>query len=188
MAAKEKNAKGTTTLTAVPEWASTGAISQLLGKGTRRIQQLTQDGILETEKPPGGGARKYRTCDTIQRYISHIEQKAQETGAASTTAELNLRKLEAEVALKESQGQLHRLKTAIAEGKYLPAEQAAADLEEFMATFQQFALAIPARVAGTLAAYTDAGTARSTEKALRKELEAMLNAFVDGAFMENEET
>ena len=51
----------------VPEWANSTAIAQLLGKTTRRIQQLTQDGILETEVPPGGGARKYRTCETIQR-------------------------------------------------------------------------------------------------------------------------
>ena len=42
----------------VPEWANSTAIAQLLGKTTRRIQQLTQDGILKTEVPPGGGARK----------------------------------------------------------------------------------------------------------------------------------
>ena len=107
----------------VPEWANSTAIAQLLGKTTRRVQQLTQDGILETEVPPGGGARKYRTCETIQRYIAHVEQKAQEIGEGGRLAELNLKKLEAEVALKESQGSLHRLKTAIAEGKYLPAEQ-----------------------------------------------------------------
>ena len=104
----------------VPEWANSTAIAQLLGKTTRRIQQLTQDGILETEVPPGGGARKYRTCETIQRYIAHVEQKAQEVGEGGRLAELNLKKLEAEVALKESQGSLHRLKTAIAEGKYIP--------------------------------------------------------------------
>ena len=57
----------------VPEWSSTGVIAQMLGfKGCRRVQQLTQDGVLETEVPPGGGARKYRTCETVQRYIAHI--------------------------------------------------------------------------------------------------------------------
>ena len=85
-------------------------------KGCRRVQQLTQDGVLETEVPPGGGARKYRTCETVQRYIAHIEQKAQETGEKSRTAELALKKLEAEVKLKESQGQLASIKADIAEG------------------------------------------------------------------------
>lgn len=102
--AASKAAKAPAALNTVPEWASTTAVAKLLGKTTRRIQQLTQDGVLETEVPPGGGARKYKTCETIQRYIAHIEQKAQETAAASSTAELNLRKLEAEVELKESQG------------------------------------------------------------------------------------
>ena len=163
----------------VPEWANSTAIAQLLGKTTRRIQQLTQDGILETEVPPGGGARKYRTCETIQRYIAHVEQKAQEVGEGGRLAELNLKKLEAEVALKESQGSLHRLKTAIAEGKYIPAEQATEELAEFMAAFQKFAMTIPARMAGAMAGYADAITIRNAQKAIRKELETMLTAYVD---------
>ena len=165
----------------VPEWSSTTAIAQLLGKTVRRVQQLTQEGVLETEVPPSGGARKYRTCETVQRYIAHIEQKAQETGAASRTAELNLKKLQAEVDLKESQGELHRMKTAIAKGEYIPAEQATAELADFMATFKTFSMAIPSRVAGTMAAYLDTGTARAMEKKLRKEVEAMLAVFVDAA-------
>lgn len=183
--AAKKAAKAPAALTTVPEWASSTAIAKLLGKTVRRVQQLTQDGVLETEIPPGGGARKYRTCETVQQYIAYTEQKAQEAGADSSTAELNLRKLKAEVELKESQGQLHRLKTEIAEGKYIPAEQATEELTEFIATFRQFAMAIPTRVAGTMAAYTDTGTARATEKALRKEVEAMLAAFVDGAVVES---
>lgn len=163
----------------VPEWANSTAIAQLLGKTTRRVQQLTQDGILETEVPPGGGARKYRTCETIQRYIAHVEQKAQEIGEGGRLAELNLKKLEAEVVLKESQGSLHRLKTAIAEGKYLPAEQATEELAEFMAAFQKFAMTIPARMAGAMSGYADAITIRIAQKAIRKELETMLTAYVD---------
>lgn len=86
----------------VPEWSSTTVISQLLGKTVRRVQQLTQEGVLETEIPPGGGARKYRTCATVQRYVAYVEAKAQETGENSRAAELTLKKLEAEVELKEA--------------------------------------------------------------------------------------
>lgn len=171
----------------VPEWASTTVIAQLLGYSVRRIQQLTQEGILETEVPPGGGARKYKTCETIQKYIAHIEQKAQETGENSRAAELALKKLEAEVELKESQGQLHRLKTAIAEGKYIPADQATEELEEFVARFKRFALNIPARMAGTMSAHVDAVTVRAMEKSMRKELEAMLAAFADAAEEQRED-
>lgn len=172
---------------AVPEWSSTTAISKLLGKTVRRIQQLTQEGVLETEVPPGGGARKYRTCETIQRYIAHVEQKAQETGENSRAAELNLKKLQAEVDLKESQGQLHRLKTAIAEGKYISADQATGELAEFLATFKKFAMNIPPRMAGTMSNYADAVTVRAMEKTMRKELEALLATFSDGAVAEQAE-
>ena len=169
----------------VPEWVNSRAIAKLVGKSARRVQQLTQDGVLETEVPPGGGARKYQTCETIQRYIAHVEQRALNLGEGGRLAELNLKKLEAEVALKESQGSLHRLKTAIAEGKYLPAEQAAGELAEFMAAFQAFALTIPARMAVALSGYADALTIRSVQKAIRKELETMLTAFVDAMQVED---
>ena len=184
---RAKGEKPTVLSGAVPEWSSTTAISKLLGKTVRRIQQLTQEGILETEVPPGGGTRKYRTCETIQRYIAHIEQKAQETGENSRAAELTLKKLEAEVELKESQGQLHRLKTAIAEGRYLAADQATEELTEFMTSFKKFAMNIPPRMAGTMSGYADAVAIRAMEKAMRKELEGLLAAFSDGAVLKERE-
>lgn len=171
----------------IPEWANPTAVAKLLGKGVRRIQQLTQEGVLETHMPPGGGTRKYKTCETVQAYISHVEKKAQETGEKSRAAELNLKKLEAEVELKESQGQLHRLKTAIAEGKYIEAEKATAELEEFMARFKRFAMNIPSRMAGTLSAHLDAVTVRAMERNMRTELESILSAFADAAVEYREE-
>ena len=172
----------------VPEWANSTAIAQLLGfEGNRRVQQLTQDGVLETEAPPGGGRRAYRTCKTVQRYISYIEKKAQKTGEKSRTAELALKKLEAEVKLKESQGQLASIKADIAEGRYIETAVATEQLAEFMDTFKNFAMNIPSRVAGTVASYTDAATARAIERATRKELEDMLALFVDAAVVEPEE-
>ena len=159
----------------VPEWSSTTVISQLLGKTVRRVQQLTQEGVLETEIPPGGGARKYRTCATVQRYVAYVEAKAQETGENSRAAELTLK------------GQLHRLKTAIAEGRYLAADHATEELTEFMASFKKFAMNIPPRMAGTMSGYADTVAIRAMEKAMRKELESLLAAFSDGAIMEERE-
>lgn len=185
-AKKPKSEKPAVLGGAVPEYANATAISKLLGKSVRRVQQLTQDGILETEVPPGGGARKYRTCETIQRYLAHIEQKAKETGEQSKAAELTLRKLEAEVALKESQGQLHRLKTAIAEGEYIPAEQATEELEEFMVSFKRFAMAIPARAVGALSGNVEALAVRAMERTMRKELETMLAVYSSAGSKEAE--
>lgn len=55
--AASKATKAPTALNTVPEWASTTAVAKLLGKTTRRIQQLTQDGVLETEVPPAAAPK-----------------------------------------------------------------------------------------------------------------------------------
>ena len=172
-------------LTQVPEWASTTAIAQLIGRSTRRVQQLTQDGVLSTEVPPGGGARRYRTARTIQDYMAYQEQKAREDLSGSTLEELTIKKLQAEVELKESQGALHKLKTAIAEGKYLPAEQVQGDLSDFLRRLKQFADRIPARVAGTMSGYLDTAAARAMKKDLQQELDGLFEAFVAAAHIQD---
>jgi len=175
-----KTAEKAPILTAVPEWADAGAIGELVGLSERRIQQLTRSGVLETEAPPGRKARKYRTCQTVRRYIDHVKQKAQGDGAGETELEeLSLKKLRAEVELKESQGQLHRLKTAIEEGKYLDTESAGRELASFLRSFRQFAMDMPARAVRSMPGQVDAVTAKAMEKTMRTELEAMLNAFTD---------
>lgn len=167
-------------LTAVPEWADAGAIGELVGRSERRIQQLTRSGVLEAEAPPGRKARKYRTRETVQKYIAHVLQKAQEdAGGAAELEELGLKKLRAEVELKESQGELHRLKTAIAAGKYVDTENAGRELAEFLGSFRQFALDMPARAVRSMPGQVDAVTAKAMERAMRTELEGMLKAFTD---------
>ncbi len=172
-------------LTQVPEWASTTAIARLIGRSTRRVQQLTQDGVLSTEVPPGGGARRYRTARTIQDYMAWQEQKIRDELSGSTLEELTIKKLQAEVELKESQGALHKLKTAIAEGKYLPAEQVQGDLSDFLRRLKQFADRIPARAAGTMSGYLDAAAARAMKKDLQQELDGLFEAFVAAAHIQD---
>lgn len=172
-------------LTQVPEWASTTAIAQLIGRSTRRVQQLTQDGVLSTEVPPGGGARRYRTARTIQDYMAWQEQKIRDELSGSTLEELTIKKLQAEVELKESQGALHKLKTAIAEGKYLPAEQVQGDLSDFLRRLKQFSDRIPSRAAGTMSGYLDGAAARAMKKDLQQELDGLFEAFVAAAHIQD---
>ena len=79
------------------------------------------------------------------------------------------------------------LKTAIAEGKYIKAEEATRDLADFMAMFKKFAMNIPPRAVKSIAGYADPQTARAMERAMRKELEDMLAVFVDAAEIGPEE-
>lgn len=100
-------------------------MSQLFGVSVRRIQQLTQDGVIETVplKVEGRTVRRYELVPTIQAYTKYLADKAYGREQINTEAELKEQKLKAEIALKESQGELHRLRTAIAAGEYISIEE-----------------------------------------------------------------
>lgn len=99
-------------------------IAQLFGVSVRRIQQLTQDGVLEIVHI-SGQRNKYDLIPTIQAYIKYLSDKAYGREAKLSETELREKKLQAEIALKESQTELHQLRTAIANGKYTIPQQSA---------------------------------------------------------------
>lgn len=87
-------------------------IASLFGVTVRRVQQLTQEGIISTTKTKEGN--RYELAPTIQRYVKYLSDKAYGKSKSEKEAELREQKLQAEIALKESQGEMHRLKTEIA--------------------------------------------------------------------------
>lgn len=151
-------------------------IAQLFGVGVRRIQQLTQDGILPTTETKQG--RRYDLVPTIQSYISHLSDKAHGREHSAKEIELKQQKLEAEIALKESQGELHRLKTDITAGKYISIEEATVNYTRFFVSFKRFALSLPPRLVGMIGGYADPVEARRIEKALTAETCKLLESFV----------
>ena len=76
-------------------------ISQLFGVSVRRVQQLTQEGIIGTTEIPGQG-RRYELVPTIKTYIQYLSDKAYGKSRSEKEAELKEQKLQAEIALKES--------------------------------------------------------------------------------------
>lgn len=97
---------------------------------------------------------------------------------SATEDELKKKKLEADIALKESQGELHRLKTAIANGEYISVQEVQIDYDKFFVTFKKFALGLPARVVGLISGYLEPAEARKLEKELSGEVSSVLDAFV----------
>lgn len=152
-------------------------IAQLFGVTVRRIQQLTQEGVLPTTETPEG--RRYDLVLTIQRYVKYLSDKAYGKRATSEKEmELRERKLEAEAALKESQSELHQLRTDIAHGKYISLEEVSLDYARFFVTFKKFALSIPARVGGIITGFVDPLEVRGIEKDLQRDIQRLLEAFV----------
>ena len=50
-------------------------LKQFFGVSVRRIQQLTQEGVLKTTEVPGQG-RRYNLVGSIQAYIQYLSDKA----------------------------------------------------------------------------------------------------------------
>lgn len=160
-------------------------IAQLFGVSVRRIQQLTQEGVINTVATPDG--RRYELAPTIQKYIKYLSDKAYGKSKSETEAKLKENKLRAEVALKESQGELHRLRTEIAAGKYISVEEVKIDYSRFFVSFKKFAMAIPSKLAGRLAGFVDPVEVRQLENELQKEVQKLLKSFVVNATIEEKQ-
>lgn len=152
-------------------------IGQLFGVSVRRIQQLTQEGVIRTVEVPGQG-RRYELAPTIKTYIQYLSDKAYGKSKSEKEAELKEQKLQAEIALKESQGEMHRMRREIAAGKYLDADEVALDYQKFFVVFKRFALSIPARLVSMISDQVAPLEARKIEKEMNEEVKRMLTSFV----------
>lgn len=157
-------------------------IAELFGVSVRRIQQLTQDGVISTTETKEG--RRYDLVPTIQRYVKYLSDKAYGKSRSEAEAKLKEQKLKAEIALKESQGELHKLKTEIAAGRYISVEEVKLDYGRFFVTFKKFAVSIPGKLAGRLAGFVDPVEVRQLEGELQKEVQRLLNSFVISAVVD----
>lgn len=169
------------------EYVDTKTIARYFGMSVRRVQQLTQDGIIETKSVPKKG-RRYELESTIKMYIKYLNDKAKGKNRSVKTELLKEQKLEAEIALKESQGELHRIKCEIAAGKYIDVEEVSMDYQKFFAVFKRFALGMPARLVSMVSDSLDALEARKVEKHLAEEVKRMLNAFIVAGAEEKKRT
>ena len=156
-------------------------IAQLFGVSVRRVQQLTQDGVISTTKliEDGRTVRRYDLVPTIQSYLKYLSDKAYgKAGRTEKELELREQKMKADVALKESQGELHRLKTDIAAGRYIAIEEVKLDYSKFFVVFKKFAMSLPARVVGMVSGSLEPAEARRVEKEIAAEVNNLLGAFV----------
>ena len=160
-------------------------IAQLFGVSVRRVQQLVQEGIISTVKTKQG--TRFELAPTIQNYIKYLSDKAYGKSKSEAEAKLKEQKLKAEIALKESQGELHRLRTEIAAGNYISVEEVKLDYSRFFISFKKFAMSIPSKLAGRLAGFVDPVEVRQIENELQKEVTKLLKSFVVSATIEEKQ-
>lgn len=124
-------------------------IARLFGKTVRRIQQLTQDGILPTEQTPDG--RRYDLLPTITRYIKYLEARAEKQQPQSMTQKLEA-KLDAEIKYKKAKADKAKLELDELKGKMHRASDIETLTNELVFSVRSMLLALPGRIAIDLAA------------------------------------
>lgn len=159
----------------------TDTIAQLFGLTVRRIQQLDEEKIIDhiIVMENNRQVRKYDLIPTAQKYIKYLSDKAYgKQHRTDKEIELREQKMEADIALRESQGELHRLRTAIAAGDYISIEEVKLDYAKFFVVFKKFAMSLPARIGGMLSGSLEPLEQRKVEKEISSEIAELLNSFV----------
>lgn len=187
MAETKQEKKQTETQLPEEDWAvKTEEIAKLFGLSERRVQILTKEGVLESVKLSKVRGRRYMYKETAQKYIQYLSAKVQQKAVSVNEKELKKRKLSAEVDLKESQKELHELKTDIAKGKYIQIEEVEHDYKRFFNTFKKFTDTIPSRIAMMIGRYIEPEQVRQIEKTMADEVDKMLKGFCVNAVTKEE--
>ena len=149
-------------------YVKTDVIARLFGKTTRRIQQLTVDGILPTVDTPEG--RRYDFIPTIQRYIKHLDDRA--SRGSQSLQEKEEKKLDAEIKYRQAKAEKAALEVKELKGTLHRAEDIEKLTNELVFSVRAMLLAMPGRVAMDLAALN---TAPEVSRYLARHVGAMLN-------------
>lgn len=143
-------------------------IAQLFGVTARRVQQLTQEGIVQASKVKG--ANRYDLLPTIQRYIKYLTEKANGR-EQKKDSETESRKLDAEADLKRSKADIAALQLKELEGKMHRSEDVEAVMTDLVYVIRGMLMALPGRLAVDVST-TD--TAAEASEVIRAEIYKVL--------------
>ncbi|MGE8103551.1 hypothetical protein ACQKP1_07640 [Allorhizobium sp. NPDC080224] len=145
------------------------ALAGLLGLSSRRISQLSEEGIA-VRVGPG----TFDAAVTIQNYIRHIAGKA-----GSRDANLDLNAEKARLAKEQADGQ--SMKNAQLRGELVEAEAVAQEWESIIADVRSAMLAVPGRLRRRAGSALDAAAISLVDHEIREALTALANADADQA-------
>lgn len=155
---------------------SSKELAKILGVTSDRIRQLSEKGVIPYTKK--GNRYRYNLIEAIQCYCEELRKGAAGRRVNELVAELKMEKLQAEVVLKRSQGELHVLKTAIENGEYLPVEQIVSDYNNFFAEFRSFARSLPQLITGEIGFELNERKKRLLQKKVLDLIDERLEEFV----------
>lgn len=154
-------------------YADAKQLAILFDLTVRRIQQLTQDGVLQTETV--GRQRKYDLLAAVRQYIKYLQRRVETKSGGNGTqedADNESRKLRAEADLKQTKAAIAQLEYDEIQGKMHRSEDVEALTNDLVFTIRGMLLALPGRLAIDLAAVN---SPNEVSTRVRKEVDAVLN-------------
>ncbi len=143
-------------------------IAQLFGVSVRRVQQLAQDGTILATKHKG--VNQYDLLPTIQRYIKHLTEKANNR-EQKKDGEIELKKQGAEADLKRSKADMAALQLKELESKMHRSEDVEAVMTDLVYVIRGMLMALPGRLAVDTAG---AASAAEASEIIRSEVYKVL--------------
>ena len=134
------------------------SIAKLFQVTVRRIQQLTQEGVLETVEIKQGKRtlRRYDLESTIQAYIKYLSDKAYGREQKESVTDKEEEKLQAEIDIKKAKAKIAELELDELEGRMHSADDVEAMTTDLCLAVRSALLSMPGQLAVDVAEVNDA--------------------------------
>lgn len=126
-------------------------------ESVRRVQQLTQDGIIDTceIKESGRKVKRYELYSTVKEYVKFLQDKAYARNNKESNEELLRRKMQADVDYKEAKAQMANLQLDELEGRVHAAEDVESMTTDLCLAIRSALLAMPGQLSKDVADESD---------------------------------
>lgn len=156
------------------EFVKVEVIAQVFQMTVRRVQQLTQEGIIQTVEIQQG-KRKFRRYDlipTIMQYIKYLSDKANGREQRQSVTDKEDAKLQAEVDFKTAKAKIVQLELDELEGRMHSADDVESMTTDLVLAVRSALLSLPGQLSVDLA---DVSNAAEISEIIKKTVNDILN-------------
>lgn len=123
-------------------------IAKVFQVTVRRVQQLTQEGIIQTVEIKKGNRklRRYDLIPTVMQYIKYLSDKANGREQKSSITDKEEEKLQAEIDLKKAKATIAQLELDELEGRMHSAEDVEAMTTDLVLAVRSALLSMPGQL------------------------------------------
>lgn len=136
-------------------------IAKIFQVTVRRVQQLTQEGIIQTEEITEGNRklRRYDLMPTIMQYIKYLSDKANGKEQKASVSDKEEEKLQAEVDIKKAKAKIAQLELDELEGRMHSAEDVESMTTDLCLAVRSALLSMPGQLSIDVTEATSAAEA-----------------------------